>query len=68
MYNQNILSLILLTKKKIYINRQKGRVTYIAEIEYELSWQLQHEQYYAEIEGKHPILELKWSDIIHILG
>ena len=39
-----ILTLILLTKKKIYKNRQKGKVTNIAEIKYELSGQLQYEQ------------------------
>ena len=51
--------MILLTKKKIYKNRQKGKVTNIAEIKYKLSVQLQYEQYYAEIEGKLPIFEQK---------
>ena len=36
-------------------------------LRYELSVQLQYEQYYAEIEGKLPIFEQKWSDLIHIL-
>ena len=57
--------MILLTKKKICKNRQKGKVTNIAEIKYELSVQL---QYYAEIEGKPPIFEQKWLDFIQILG
>ena len=48
---------MLLTKKKMYKNRQKGNVTNIAEIKYELSLQLQYEQYYAEIEGKLAIFE-----------
>ena len=43
-------------------------VTNIAEIKYELPVQLRYEQYYKEIEGKLPILEQKWSDLIHILG
>ena len=42
-------TVILLTKKKMYKNRQQGKVTNIAEIKYELSVQLQYEQYYAEI-------------------
>ena len=48
-------TVILMTKKKIYQNRPKGKVADIAEIRYELSAQLQYEQYYAEIEGKLPI-------------
>ena len=40
--------MILLTKKKMCKNRQKGKVTNITEIKYELSVQLQYEQYYAE--------------------
>ena len=59
--------MILLTKKKIYKNRQKGKVTNIAEIKYELSVQLQYEQYNVKIEGKLPTFEPKWSDLIHIL-
>ena len=43
-------------------------MTNIAENKYELSVQLQYEQYDAEIEGKLPIFEQKWSDLIHILG
>ena len=39
----------------------KGKVTNIAEFKYELSVQLQYEQYYAEIKGKLPIFEEKWS-------
>ena len=37
-------TVILLTKKKIYKNTQKSKVTIIAEIKYELSVQLQYEQ------------------------
>ena len=68
--NSIIDTVILLTKKKIYKNRQNGKVTYIAEIKHELSVQLQYEQYYAEIEGKLPIFEQKWLDlpVIQILG
>ena len=44
-------TVILLTKKKIYKNRQKGKVTNIAEIKYELSVQLQCEQFYNDLEG-----------------
>ena len=62
------LIVILLTKKKIYKNRQNGKVTKIAEIKHELSVQLQYEQYYAEIAGKLPIFEQKWLDLIQILG
>ena len=47
---------------------ERSKVINIAEIKYELSVQLQHEQYYAEIEGKLPIFEQKWLDLIHILG
>ena len=47
---------------------QKGKVTNIAEIKYELSVQLQYEQYYAEIEGKFPIFEQKWLALIQIIG
>ena len=65
--NSIIDTVILFTKKKIYKNRQKGKVTNIAEIKYEMSVQLQYEQYYAEIEGKLPIFEQKWSDLIFIL-
>ena len=50
--NSIIDTVILMTKKKIYQNRPKGKVANIAEIKYELSVQLQYEQYYAEIEGK----------------
>ena len=57
--NSIIDSVTLLTKKKIYKDRQKGKVTYIAEIKHDLSVQLQYEQYYAEIEGKLPIFEQK---------
>ena len=46
--NSIIDTVILLTKKKIYKNRQKGKVTNTAEIKYELSVQL---HYYAEIES-----------------
>ena len=49
--NSIIDTMILLTKKKMYENGQKGKMTYIAEIKYELSVQLQYEQHYAEIEG-----------------
>ena len=42
--NSIIDAVILLTKKKIYKNRQKGEVRNIAEIQYELSVQLQYEQ------------------------
>ena len=55
--NSIIDTVILLTKKKIYKKRQKGKVTIITEIKYELSVQLQYEQYYAEIEGKLLIFE-----------
>ena len=63
-------TVILLTKKKICDNRQKGKVTNIVEIKYELSVQLQCDQVYAGIIGKLPIhvFELKWSDLIQILG
>ena len=37
--NSIIGTVILLTKKKLYRNRQKGKVTYIAEIKYVLSMQ-----------------------------
>ena len=57
---------MLLTKKKIYKNRQQGKVTNIAEIK--LSVQLQYEQYHVEIEEKLPTFEQKWSNLIHILG
>ena len=60
--------MILLTKKKIYKNRQKGKVTTIGEIKYKLSVQLQYEQYYAELEGKLPIFEQKCSNLNLILG
>ena len=53
-------TVILLTKKKIYKNIQRGKVSNIAEIKYELSVELRYEQYYAEIEGKLPIFEQKW--------
>ena len=49
--NSIIYTMILLIEKKIYKNRQKGKVTNIAEIKYELSVQLHYEQYRAEIEG-----------------
>ena len=52
----------------MYKDRQKDNVTGIAEIKYEPSVQLHYEQYHAEIEGKLPIFEQKWSDLIHILG
>ena len=45
--NSIIDAVILLTKKKIYKNRQKGKVTNVAEIKYELSVQLQYEQCYG---------------------
>ena len=48
-----------MTNKKIYKNRQKGKVANIAEIKYKLSVQLQYEQYYAGIEGKLPELTKK---------
>ena len=38
-------------------NRQKGKVTNIEVIKYDLSVQLQYEQYYAEIEGRIPLSE-----------
>ena len=41
-------------------------MTNIAEIKYEISVQLQYEQYYAEIEGKLPIFEQKGLDLIQI--
>ena len=41
-------TMILMTKKKIYKNRQKGKVTNLTQIKYELSVQLQYEQKYAE--------------------
>ena len=59
---------MLLTNKKKYKNRHKGTVTNIAGIKYELSVQLQYEQYYAEIGGKLPIFEQKYSELIHFLG
>ena len=62
--NSIIDTVILLTKKEIYKNRQKGKVTNIAEIR--LSAQLQYEQYYVEIEDKLPIFEQKWSNLTHI--
>ena len=60
-------TVILLTKKKICKNRPNGKVTHIAEIKHELSVQLHYEQYYAEIEGKLPIFEQKWLDLIQNL-
>ena len=57
--NSIIDTVILLTNKKIYKNRQKGKVANIAEIKYKLSVQLQYEQYYAGIEGKLPELTKK---------
>ena len=66
--NAVIDTVILMTKKKIYKNRQKGKVTNITEIKYELSVQLQYEQYYAEIERKLPIFEQKWLALIQMLG
>ena len=66
--NSIIDTVILLTKKKMYKNRQNGKVTNIAEIKHELSVQLQYEQYYAESEGKLPIFEQSWLDLIQILG
>ena len=57
-YKSSIIeTVILLTKEKIYKNRQKGNVTNIAEIKYELSVQIQYEGYYVRIEGKLPIFE-----------
>ena len=53
---------------KIFKNRQKGKVINITEIKYELSVQLHYERYYADIEGKLPIFEQKWLDLIQILG
>ena len=47
--NSIIDKVILLTKKKIYKNRQKCKVTNIAEIKHELSVQLQYEQHYAAV-------------------
>ena len=62
-YKSSIVeTVILLTKKKIYKNRQNGKVTNIAEIKNETIRLLQYEQHYAEIEGKLPIFEQKWSD------
>ena len=49
--NSIIDKVILLTKKKTYKNRPKGKMTNITEIKYELSVHLQYDQYYAEIEG-----------------
>ena len=66
--NSIIDTAILLTKKKIYKNRQKGNVTNIAEIKYELSVQIQYEGVYVKIEGKLPIFEQKWSDLIYTFG
>ena len=66
--NSTIDTMILLTKINSYKSRQKGKVTNIAEIKYELSVQLQYEQYYAEIEGKLPIFEQKWLGLIQIIG
>ena len=44
-YKTSIIdTVILLTQKKIYKKRQKGKVTNITEIKYELSMQLQYEQ------------------------
>ena len=50
---------VLLTKLKIYHNRQKGKVTNITEIKYELWVLLEYEQYHDEIERKLPIFEQK---------
>ena len=47
--NSIIDTVILLTKKKRHENRQKGKVTNIAEIKSELSVQLHYEQYNAEM-------------------
>ena len=63
-----------MTKKTINKNRQKGKVTNIAEIKFEPSVQLQYEQCYAKIEGKLPIFEKKvrsnshFSVILEILS
>ena len=59
-------AVILLTKKKIYKSRQEGYVTNIADIKYDLSVQLQYEQYYSKIEGKLQKLEQKWLDLNQI--
>ena len=67
-YKNSIIVTVIILTKKCTKSRRKGKVTNIAEIKYELSVQLQHEQYYAEIEGKLPIFEQKWLDLIHILG
>ena len=63
-------TVILLTKKRIYKNRQKGKVTNVAEIKYELSVLLRYEQYYTELEGKLPIFEQTclYMYLIQILG
>ena len=66
LYDNSIIGTVIsLTKKKIYKSRQKGKVTNIADIQYEPSVQLQYEQQYAQIEGKLPIFEQKWTDQIH---
>ena len=49
--NSIIDTVILLTKKKIYKNRQNGKVTNIAEIKHKLSVQLKYEQYLLKLRG-----------------
>ena len=63
-----IETVMFLSKKKIYKNRQKGNVANIAEMNIELSVQLQYEQNYAETERKLLIFDQKRSDLIYILG
>ena len=65
---KGIETVISLTKMKIYKNIPNGKVTNIPKIKYELSVELQYEQYSAEIGGKLLIFEPKWSDLISILG
>ena len=43
-------------------------MAHMAQTKYELSVHLQCEQYYADIEGKLPIFEQKWSDLDEING
>ena len=67
-YNNSIIDIVMLLIKNIYIykNRQKGKVTNMAGIKYELSVQFQYAQYNAEMQGKLPIFEQNGQIVIHI--
>ena len=67
--NSSVDTVILLTKKKICNNGQKGEVSNIEKIKYELSVQLHYEQYCVERERKLPIYYLNnFRVILEILS